>query len=502
MAGTPTAPGMVNMDVDMSPASFPPLPVKTKRDRTPSPSKDAPDKTPRTCQDEHHTPDTYVKVSFLLRAVSGARVFNNPRKVSHALHLSDMGKYIIEGETRCLGNGSALIVAVWEHNLSKIPTLAEDTFHLGDWDVHCRRAERDCGDFHYARVGPLADDADLSEVRDHFVALDGGEVVDFTWIPAHHLPRTTTGKWIRLKVRGALPTKVSIFQLVFWPRPYLLPLLRCPGCQRIGHSINTCRSAVRCSRCSGPHPYKQGNKTCTRPFHCFQCQGAHGPRSAYCSHNRHAQQVYADMAQKDKPLHAINKHLRNLNAPNTQVPHTPHQFPPATHRRQHSPPVSASLGTASPTSPARSVPPGTSYSSVATGNRFSILQDPQDEDVIVVDNDLTSLPSSPSYPLRSRRRPRPKLAGCQAPPPTPTPSIPEEGLTHSTVEADVHQPHVSPCRQGLRTRRPSCQAAPPHPLPIIPTNHAAPPSAPTCPAAGPPSSPHTDDVLSRVFTLL
>ena len=42
-----------------------------------------------------------------------------------------MGKYIIEGETRSLGNGSALMVALWESNIPKVPGLQEDTFTLG-----------------------------------------------------------------------------------------------------------------------------------------------------------------------------------------------------------------------------------------------------------------------------------------------------------------------------------------------------------------------------------
>ena len=201
------------MDVDLHGPQFPTLSSASKRERAPSP--EAPDKTPRTSQDHHSSPEQYTKASFLLRAVAGTKIFNNPSKVSHALHHSPLGKYILEGETRSLGNGSALIVAVWEHMLPKVPFLLEGSFQLGDWEVHCRRAERDGDDTQYARVGPLADDADLSEIRAHFRAFDGDEVVDFAWIPAHHLPRSTTGKWLRLKVRGSLPKKVSIFQLVF-----------------------------------------------------------------------------------------------------------------------------------------------------------------------------------------------------------------------------------------------------------------------------------------------
>ena len=490
------------MDVESS-SAFPPLSASNKREL--SPERDAPDKTPRTCQNPHQPSDQeYTKASFLLRAVSGARVFNNPSKVSHALLNSAFGKYIIEGEIRSLGNGSALILAVWEHLLPKVPDLQRGTFHLGEWEVTCRRAERDCGDYQYARVGPLAAEADLVEVRDHFRTLDGGEVVELAWIPAHHPPRTTTGKWLRLKVRGTLPTKVSISQMVFWPIPYLLPLLRCPGCQKIGHSINTCRSSVRCSRCSGPHPYKQNNTTnCTRPYHCFQCGGAHGPRSAYCPYNRHAQQVYADMVRDKKPLYAINKQLRDITTRKPQTPREPQHTPPA------SPPQGSQL---IPPAPAPSLPnqpavrpvrPGESYASVTTDNKFSLLQDPPDEDAILLaDSVVTPEPCSPTRPLRYRHMPRHRQLGCQAPPPTPSPSVPEEGPTHFQVEAEVHQPFVPPTRQGQRTERSSSQATPPHPSPTMPTRHPAPPSCPTYPLPGPTSSPQTEVVLSRVFSLL
>ncbi|KAG0723739.1 hypothetical protein GWK47_042043 [Chionoecetes opilio] len=110
--------------------------------------------------------------------------------------------------------------------------------------VTCRRAEREGPDYHYARVGPLDDSTDITEVRRDFRSFDGGEVVEITWIPAHNLPRYTTGRWLRLKVSGTLPTKVSISQLVYWARPYLLPLLRCSGCHRIGHSSTP--AGLRC----------------------------------------------------------------------------------------------------------------------------------------------------------------------------------------------------------------------------------------------------------------
>ena len=95
-------------------------------------------KTPRTGQEQQHqSQDTPV----LIRATNGARVFSNPSRVSHALHASPMGKYIIEGETRSLGNGSALVVALWKSNISKVPGLQESTFTLGERQVICHRTD-------------------------------------------------------------------------------------------------------------------------------------------------------------------------------------------------------------------------------------------------------------------------------------------------------------------------------------------------------------------------
>ena len=48
----------------------------------------------------------------MLKDTSEAKVFANLSRVSHALHQSPLVKYIIEGETRSLGNWSALIVAM------------------------------------------------------------------------------------------------------------------------------------------------------------------------------------------------------------------------------------------------------------------------------------------------------------------------------------------------------------------------------------------------------
>ncbi|KAG0711065.1 hypothetical protein GWK47_021449 [Chionoecetes opilio] len=404
------------MDVQEDEASCPPLPSSTsKRARAPSPSQEGPDKAPRTGPDTLSSQVAYVQASYLLRAASGARVFANPCRVSHALHLSTLGKYVLEGETCALGNGCALVVVIWEHNIPKVPELGQASFTLGEWEVTCRRAEREGPGYHYARVGPLDDLTDISEVRKDFRSFDGGEVVEITWIPAHNLPRSTTGKWLRLKMSGTLPTKVSISQLVYWARPYLLPLLRCSGCHRIGHSLNTCRSPVRCSRCSGPHPShpcRRDDITCTRPFRCFQCGGPHGPRSVHCTFNCRAQQLYADLAREGTPLHAINTQLRDLDLPSL----------PALRRPQ---PSATKPAPAAPTlPPVTAVHPGMSYSAIATGNRYGPLQEaPEDDASLSQDPVVDPEPGSTPPPVRRRirlRQPR-RQPGYQAPPSTPPP---------------------------------------------------------------------------------
>ncbi|KAG0716074.1 hypothetical protein GWK47_010489 [Chionoecetes opilio] len=496
MSHTSPGIGAAMMDVQVDDASCPPPPSSAiKRARAHSPSQEGPDKVPRTGQDSLPLPEAYVQASYLLRAVSGARVFANPCRVSQALHLSPLGKYVLEGETRALGNGCALIVVFWEHNIPKVPELGQASFTLGEWEATCRRAEREGPDYLYARVGPLDDKTDIGEVRKDFRSFDGVEVVEITWIPPRNLPRSTTGKWLRLKVRGTLPTKVSISQLVYWARPYLLPLLRCPGCHRIGHSLNTCRSPVRCSRCSGPHPCQRDDITCTRPFCCFQCGGSHGPRSAYCPFNCRAQQLYADLAREGKPLHAINTQLRDLDLPSLPTHRRPRPLPPSPA------PTKPNLP------PATAVHPGVQFSTIVTRNRFGPLQEAlEDNASLPQDSVISPAPgSTPPPPVRRRnhlRRPR-RPPGYLALPSTPTPSDPDPGFSYSTIEAEVHQPHGSPSHRGQGPGRAFHHATPLLPSPAMPPRPPPPPQAPVCPAAGPTSPASSmDTVLSSLFTLL
>ncbi|KAG0719058.1 hypothetical protein GWK47_051277 [Chionoecetes opilio] len=95
-----------------------------------------------------------------------APVFSLTRPVSHALHTSPLGKNIIEGETRSLGNGSALVVALWE---SVFPQGAHPTGR----HLHPRGLASSCPPYRegrcpgaYGKVGPLSEEIkDLEEIR-------------------------------------------------------------------------------------------------------------------------------------------------------------------------------------------------------------------------------------------------------------------------------------------------------------------------------------------------
>lgn len=86
---------------------------------------------------------------------------------------------------------------LWEHNIAKVPELQKQSpFQLGEWTVTYRKTNRDDTNYRYGKVGPLASDTDLEEVRDSFRTLDGGQVVEISWIPDRSLPRNTRGKWL------------------------------------------------------------------------------------------------------------------------------------------------------------------------------------------------------------------------------------------------------------------------------------------------------------------
>lgn len=372
------------------------------------------------------------KASFLLRSSTGSKVFSNPARVSRTINASFLGKYVLEGETRTLGDGATLVIAVWEHNLPKVPQLEKTTFSLGEWPVICRRADRDGDSYNYGKVGPMGEDTDLEEARNGFRVLEGsgGDIVDISWVPSRHLPRNSNGKWLRLKVRGPLPTKVLISQVVYYPKPFHLPILRCPRCLRLGHSINTCHSAARCSRCSGPHSPKEGETSCINAFRCFQCGGAHGPRSVHCSHNQQAQQMYSSLVESGTPLHIINKKLRELQYPGQQKP---------AHRQ---PVQSLTVPTAQV---AQKVQLEKTFASVLTGNKYAVLSEDEEE---MQEEEPDLQPVEAPNPLRNsnsngrNQRTRVKILQRRKQSSQPDPLSSDITVHNTTVE--IHHPPTRP----------------------------------------------------------
>ncbi|XP_063858579.1 uncharacterized protein LOC135099879 [Scylla paramamosain] len=175
-----TMPAVADMYLD---TTLPPL--ATERSVTSSDTD--PCKVSRTFPVPPPLLNNYTK-AFLLRTCNGARIFSSPSRVSHALHGFPIGKYIIEGDTRSLSNGSSLVISVWEHNILGVPDLLTGTFTLGDWQVTCRRTDDDGTTFTSGKIGPLADDTDLQEVCHAQKAMDNTDIHKICWIHSHHIP--------------------------------------------------------------------------------------------------------------------------------------------------------------------------------------------------------------------------------------------------------------------------------------------------------------------------
>ena len=88
-----------------------------------------------------------------------------------------------------------------------MPDLEKPTFSQGEWVITCRGTNQYVEDFKYAKVRFLADDADIDEIRADCKTFGTDMVVEINQIPPRYFPRTTTVKWIRLKVRRPVPTK-------------------------------------------------------------------------------------------------------------------------------------------------------------------------------------------------------------------------------------------------------------------------------------------------------
>ncbi|MPC13554.1 putative RNA-directed DNA polymerase from transposon X-element [Portunus trituberculatus] len=81
-----------------------------------------------------------------------------------------------------------------------LPSCYKPHFRLGDWEMTCRKADCDVNIYNYAKVEPFDQNTDLTEVLGVLRPIDGGDIVEASWIAPHCLPGHVTGKWLRLKV--------------------------------------------------------------------------------------------------------------------------------------------------------------------------------------------------------------------------------------------------------------------------------------------------------------
>ncbi|KAG0726011.1 hypothetical protein GWK47_004474 [Chionoecetes opilio] len=269
-----------------------------------------------------HPPDTQTKVTFLLRACNGARVFSHP--VSHALHTSPLGKYIIEGETRSLGNGSALVVALWESGtgnyLAAVPR----------GPVPWRK---------YGKVGPLSEEIkDLEEIRSPLRALDGSDI-EVSWIPP---PKP-----------APLPPGWCSGQALLPPILLALPFLK------VGHSSTPADLPCAAAAAAAPIRAKGRKLPVTGPSAVFSV-GASWPQVCPLPFHQEPNNCTAGWSRKGCPFLTFKQ--SSAAPPTPEIPATS-----SITTSHYAIPMAAS--------PPRAVHPDVAYSSVATGNRYTVLQD-------------------------------------------------------------------------------------------------------------------------------
>ncbi len=103
----------------------------------------------------------------------------------------------------------------------------------------------------------------------------------------HRLHRKQTGSpfpIVKVKLSRAEASKVLASQIVVFGQRLTcetcrsVKVVRCYGCQRFGHTADSCLFSPRCVNCSGCH-----NTHCTLPSRCANCDGEHGADSNKCA---------------------------------------------------------------------------------------------------------------------------------------------------------------------------------------------------------------------------
>ncbi|KAG0726052.1 hypothetical protein GWK47_037362 [Chionoecetes opilio] len=97
--------------------------------------------------------------------------------------------------------------------------MGQASFTLGEWEVTCRRAEREALTTISPGWGPWMTQLTSLRSGGTFDPFDGGEVGRDHLDPGPQSAKYTPGKWLRLKVVGPFPQKVSISQLVYGHAP-------------------------------------------------------------------------------------------------------------------------------------------------------------------------------------------------------------------------------------------------------------------------------------------
>lgn len=427
--------------------------------------------------------DEMVYVTFHIQEKSGARVFNNPKRISDAIVQGPFAKYFQSGEPEVKGSGKTLAVKLCERDLHKIVPPMENLETLGQWAVKCRRV-RDLDDekFVFGTVGPIDRDLDsdvflqsLSIIqfnRDH--PLEKCEVVEAYRLPAK-FPRPddpVKSEQIRLRFRGPLPVRIQCCGMSYQVSPYHFPVWRCFTCQRFGHGSATCRNSVRCTMCSGLHKFRapDGSRCDRLPF-CYLCQGAHRPVSHLCPVFRDATDIHKKGVAEGIPRREVNDRLRAL----------PSQYRAGARSSVANAP-SASAGAPSSVAPRGQPPPLRGWSrppprppSVApvtpVSNRYSPLcpaagsGDVGDVDVSAPVGRLpvTSVPSSyADVVVHTPRSPRPRLLRASRPPPRSAVdwAIEEEIVEVPDQEESGPVP-PSPLRRPSLRRGASVRSSPP-----------------------------------------
>lgn len=296
-------------------------------------------------------------VVVVAQALCKKAVFADPTKVLDAFNQSVFGKIIVEGTLKVLGTGSAIRFEII--SLARLGVSLESVSKLGPWDVRCWQPPSSLPAstaFTYGKIGPIAVDITEGSIADGLRLFDqiSSRVVEVHRLryrlPSSSEPAGDAGAFspsltVRVKFSGPLPSRVGIGHTVYAVSPFHFPVLRCFTCLRFGHGSISCRSKLRCVKCSGFHSATD----CTNTPACFFCRGAHRATHKFCPVVQSAREFSRNLEGD-----ALREKLRSLNpggslnlasrprsppapTPATGAPPPPSSVPPASSAFRPSP---------------------------------------------------------------------------------------------------------------------------------------------------------------------